>query len=191
MVPTGNENAFVYVRVQRRDGTFEPIQALDAVREPGVGDFVWLSDERRVEIRGSERTADGRLSYLIAVDAPPPGHQPRPSDSSVLSTWFDSPLGIAIEITAAAAERIIARGGRLYLWQEEVGAWLADHASFDEPAIPAFRRIPAGLVTLLIDARVTLPRRLRVSAVRVVPGRVRVEWDGQTWGARGGGSNSG
>jgi hypothetical protein len=180
----------VYVRVQRRDGTFEGIQPLDLAHEPGVGDYVWLSDERRVEIRGSERTADGRLSYLIAVDAPPPGHRQRPHDLSVLTTRFEGALGLEVEITTAATERITARGGRLYLWQEEVsGAWLADRASFDEPAIPAFRRIPVGLVTLMIDASVELPERLKISAVRLVPGRVRVEWDGEVWGARGGGSS--
>jgi hypothetical protein len=103
---------------------------------------------------------------------------------------FEGALGIDIEITEPAAERITARGGRLYLWQEEVGgAWLADRVSFDEPELPAFRRIPASLVTLMVDASVELPKRLRISAVRLVPGRVRIEGDGEIWGARGGGSS--
>lgn len=181
----------MFVRVVRRDGTFEALQSLEVAREPGIGDFVWLTDERRVEIRGAERAVDGRLSYLIAVDAPPPGHGPRPIDPSVLSVRFDGALGIEIEVTQGAAERIVAHGGRLYIWQEEVGAWLADHLSFDEPDVPALRRIPAGLVTLLIDARIELPKRLRVSALRFPPGRLRVEWDGQVWGARGGADGAG
>ena len=180
----------MYVRVQQPDGTLEPPQLLDVFREPGTGDYVWLPGKRRVEIREAVRALDGGLRYLIAVDAPPPGQVKRQPDSEVMSTNLSSSLGVEVEVTAHAAELILERGGRLYLWQSSVGeSWLRDRIGFDLPdASLTFQRIPAGLVVVMIATDVALPETLRISVHRVLPRRLHIEWDGQTWGWRGDGA---
>lgn len=180
--------AFVFVRVCQPDGTLEPPQLLDVLQEPGTGDYVWLPGKRRVEIRESVRARDGGLRYLIAVDAPPPGQTKRRPDSGVLSTSLDSSLGVEVEVTAGAAETIVDRGGRLYLWQSSVGdAWARDRLAFNEPDLPTtFLRIPAGLISVMIAGDVELPETLRISVHRLLPRRLHVEWDGEAWGRRGG-----
>jgi hypothetical protein len=75
----------MFVRVRRQDGTLEPPELLDAVREPGTGDYVWLPGKRRVEVRESVRSPDGKLRYFVAVDAPPPGQTKRRSDAGVMA----------------------------------------------------------------------------------------------------------
>jgi hypothetical protein len=179
----------VIIRVRQPDGTLEPPQVLDLLQEPGTGDHVWLPGKRRVEVRESVRASDGGLRYLIAVDAPPPGQTKRRPDSGVMSTSLNSSLGVQVEVTAGAAEAIVERGGRLYLWQTNVGdGWLRDRLAFDLPETPAtFRRIPAGLISVMVADNVVLPETLTISVRRLLPRRIHVEWDGRPWGARGGG----
>jgi hypothetical protein len=178
----------LFVRVQREDGTLEPPELLDVFDEPGTGDYVWLAGARRVEVRGAERESDGRLRYLIAVDRPTPDDTRR-GERGVLSTKFQSSLGVHVEVTAEAAELIVERGGKLFLWQDSVGgAWLRDRVAFNDPgAGTRFHRIPAGLVSLMLAEDIALPRRLGIDVGRLPPRRVHVDWHGLTWGQRGAG----
>jgi len=180
-------DAQVFVRVRQPDGTLEPPELLDVLHEPGTGDHIWLPGKRRVEVRESVRAPDGRLRYLVAVDAPPPGQTSRHPDPGVMSTSVISSLGVEVEVTAGAAELIVERGGRLYLWQTNVGgAWLRDRLAFDKPDTPAaFLRIPAGFISVLIADDVVFPETLKISVHRLGPRRLRVEWDGKPWGWRG------
>jgi hypothetical protein len=182
----------VFVRVQRPDGTLEPKQELDALSEPGTGDYVWLAGRRRVEVRGAERDSDGRLRYLIAVDRPTDG-QTRPREASVIAIQATSVLGVAVEVTAEAAETIVNHGGTVFLWQEDVGReWVRDRLSFDRPTtVQGFQRIPAGLVLVLIAEGIELPETLKLSTSRLIPSRLNVEWDRETWGWRGAGDGGG
>src|SRR4051794_9217916 len=109
------------LRVRRQDGTLEPPELLDAVREPGTGDYVWLPGKRRVEVRESVRAPDGALRYLVAVDAPPPGQTKSRSVGGMMAANLNSSLGVEVEVSSGAAEIIVRRGGRLYLWQTSVG----------------------------------------------------------------------
>jgi hypothetical protein len=90
-------------------------------------------------------------------------------------------------VSGGAAEKIVSRGGRLYLWQTSVGdAWLRDRFAFNEPdGLTAFRRIPAGLISIMIAEDVELPETLAISVSRLLPRRIHIEWDGRPWGWRG------
>jgi len=108
-------------------------------------------------------------------------------DEGVMAAKLSSALGVDVEVSGAAAEIIVSRGGRLFLWQSSVGeAWLRDRLAFNEPDRPAtFRRIPAGLISIMIAEDVELPETLRISAHQLLPRRIPVEWDGRAWGWRG------
>jgi hypothetical protein len=109
-----------------------------------------------------------------------------------MSTKVQSSLGVSVEVTADAAERIVERGGRLYLWQAPVGsAWLQDRADFRKPDGIAFCRIPAGLISVMVAEDLVLPETLTISTHRLVPKRVNVQWDEKTWGWRGGADDPG
>jgi hypothetical protein len=183
----------MFVRVSRPDGTLEPPELLDVAREPGTGDYVWLPGKRRVEIREAVRAPDGELRYLVAVDMPARGQAGRRPDDGVMTAKLSSSLGVDVEVTGGAAERIVNHGGQLYLWQTSVGdAWLRDRIGFSEPDDPTgFRRIPAGLISIMIAEDVDLPETLRITTHHLLPRRIHVEWDGRAWGWRGGGESGG
>jgi hypothetical protein len=102
-------------------------------------------------------------------------------------------LGVWVAITDDATQAIVDHGGRLFLWNEPVGAgWLRDRQSFTEPSSgPTFVDIPLGRVTLLLGEDVSLPEDITITFHHVPRKHVRVEWDGRPWGARGDGGNGG
>jgi hypothetical protein len=110
------------------------------------------------------------------------------SERGVMAASLSSSLGVDVAVSGGAAETIVSRGGRLYLWQTSVGdAWLRDRLAFNEPDGPTtFRRIPAGLISIMIAEDVELPETLQISAHPLLPRRIDVEWNGRAWGRRGG-----
>jgi hypothetical protein len=150
-----------------------------------------LAGKRRVEVRRAERDPDGGLRYLIAVERPADG-QTRRRDAAVMAIQT-SVLGVALEVTAEAAQTIVDHGGTVFLWQEDVGhEWVRDRLSFDKPnTVVAFQRIPAGLVLVLIAEGIELPESLKLGTTRLLPSRLKVDWDGETWGRRGTGDGGG
>ena len=162
---------------------------LDRDVEPRTGDYVWLDEERRVEIREAVRTGDGRLRYLVAIEAPPPWESRRAPDPSATRREV---LGVSIEVSADAAQLIVDHGGRLYLWQTGVGAgWVQDHWSFDPPPDTQFVKFPAGLIAVYLADRLEPPRTLRLGVGHVRRSKLRIEWDRETWGWRGGADSGG
>ena len=92
---------------------------------------------------------------------------------------------LRIYVTGEAEAVIQARGGRLYLWQEDFGnAWLRDHLSFEPPEGVVFTELQAEPVSILIADDIDPPRRLLIEK-RPLLEAVTVEWDGFAWGQRG------
>jgi hypothetical protein len=90
-------------------------------------------------------------------------------------------------ISPEASSYIGDRGGRVYLWQEAVGrSWVTDHMGFIDPnrKIP-FTPVWFDGVALMLADDLELPGSIRIRLNRV-PRRLRVEWEGERWGRRGG-----
>jgi hypothetical protein len=93
---------------------------------------------------------------------------------------------VGLVITSEAADYIAERGSRLYVWQEQIGhAWFVDRVGFHDPNRGlSFSSIPISGVTLLLASDLDPPETLHVGMNRL-PRRLRIEWDGKPWGARG------
>jgi hypothetical protein len=92
---------------------------------------------------------------------------------------------IELEVTPEAGRRIRGRGGRLFVWQTPVGAWLRDDAAFEPPADVAFHTLFDAGVEVGVGEDVDVRDTVRVTAKRW-PGRgVKVLVDGKVWGRRG------
>ncbi len=93
-----------------------------------------------------------------------------------------------IGVTRDAAAYIAERGSRIYLWQEPFGrAWDIDRVALDDPSLRiSFSGFPISGVTVLVAGNVDPPKTLYVSVQRFPHARLRIEWDGDAWGSRGG-----
>jgi hypothetical protein len=92
-----------------------------------------------------------------------------------------------IRVSDWAAGHIAARGGRLYLWQQPVGrAYVRDRSGFQDPNIGVgFRALPAAEIDILVADDLELPEQLTLRRALWPPWKLRIEWNGETWGVRG------
>ena len=60
----------MFARVEKPDGTLEPMQSANVSDKPEIGDYIDLEDGRRVQVTGYAVDQDGHLSYLVVVEEP-------------------------------------------------------------------------------------------------------------------------
>ena len=93
-----------------------------------------------------------------------------------------------MHVEGEAAQRILRRGGRLFLWQEAVGrAWLRDCLAIGAPppdvTFDCEQDLRAGVEVCVADD--VEAREIVVRARRWPLRGVRVYVDGKPWGTRG------
>jgi hypothetical protein len=89
-------------------------------------------------------------------------------------------------MTADALRLIRSKGGRLFLWTEDVGqGWETDQSAFAPPPDVQFDLHQLPEFQLHVESGIPLTDRLEIRR-RSWPFRsLKLFWDGRPWGARG------
>ncbi len=98
-----------------------------------------------------------------------------------------------ISATHEAAAEIRARGGKLYLWQEDFSRdWVLDKLATTAPVLDIeFEALRGDGFDVLYDATLRAPARVKIELGHVPRRRLKVFWDGARWGWRGGADGGG
>jgi hypothetical protein len=97
-------------------------------------------------------------------------------------------VSVTLEISDRASVLIRNAGGRLWLWQEEVGnSWLTDKHGFAEPNEQQRFAVLHGDegIQVLVPEAAHLPATIKITTHWLFRRRLRIECDGDQWGARG------
>ena len=158
------------------------------------GTNVTLGEHRSPFMRrdraGNRLDHEGRTLQVVRVESAAAPYLQRLvcRDADEANEWTRMPEEVAIEVTGRAATRVLAKGGRLYLWEEKTrGEWQVDKAAFHVPPAEdvTFEVLQFAGIQILIADDLGLPARLSISRSLIPPLKLHVEWDGQPWGGRG------
>ena len=92
-----------------------------------------------------------------------------------------------VKATTEALSYVLERGGRLFLWTKSFGAaWATDKMSTSAPVGVEFDLVSNEVIEIHVEHGLDLPEMLRLELRRRPRHGLKIQWDEQVWGKRGG-----
>ena len=91
-----------------------------------------------------------------------------------------------VKVSVQAMRYVLARGGILYLWTDNVGKGFGkDRIGFEQPTGVSFELIWDDVIQIFFDEGVAQPNELRVDRKMWPLRGLKIHWDDRLWGWRG------